>query len=268
MSGTNITFDEAGGCVILSQNEMWYVQGNPKITKVKKTRQQRQKNDNNFPIFKEFLKFTTDPFWVNFLEDAFKNIFPQRYRFDGTHLIYRYRKTFSVELKTASKIKFQEIKEFMWKSSSFESTLDSTNRKPEATPQVVEELTWKKIKISQKRIEQAIGGYVSKLKAEHNLSMDDFIILFIAIKSWISSGIFDKDAFICERGIIKEIKGMHFDPVERKLVISIDKKSKDVFVRSACNSSETPTSICQEQIYQKNNFSEYWKSYIKFLNSD
>lgn len=219
----SVTFDSSGGFAIFCKSGIRSIGGNVKIEdKTKKPRQRSQKSAVSYSKFEDMIKFTTDEYWINFLQNSSKGYFPRRYRFNGIHLMYKYRNTNdSIDITVGDLQTFTNLKKFLYDLSATESPLDSQRKNLEKTiPKENAEITWTKIKVSYQKVNLAIGGYISLLKQKYNLTQGDYEVLFTAIKNIIAATIItDKESFICSNGYLVDIKGITYNPLTKKFII-------------------------------------------------
>lgn len=224
----SVTFDNSGGFAIFCKSGIRSIGGSVKIEdKTKKPRQRSQKTSISYVTFEDMIKFTTDEFWITFLQNSAKGYFPRRYRFNGIHLMYKYRNTNdSIDITVGDLQTFQNLKKFLYDLSAIESPLDTQRKnleksiQKETTPDKENEIPWTKIKVSYQRVNLAIGGYISILKQKYNLTQGDYEVLFTAVKNIIAATIItDKDSFVCRNGYLVDIKGITYNPLTKKFEI-------------------------------------------------
>lgn len=271
-----ISFGLDGGFVIFSGNKPTVSGGSVEIeNKTKKSRRRNFKNSVDYQDFAQLKCFTKDTFWINFLEDATRGCFPNRYKFNGEKLVYKYQsKQKVVEIKPSTKETFEKLKQFLWETSCIESPIDSKNRSQNLLTRAeakAPEISWDDIRKSPNLINLAISSYAAQIKNNHNLTDADLKVLFYAVKSLISSGVFSKDNFRCENGKLVEIKGLEYDPKLKRLVLDNNyltpkevcygkNKPIDFTTNTLTNQS---TGSYESVETNKTNFISLWNSLVK-----
>lgn len=212
-------FGEKGGFIVLTEKgDIWSSGGNLTFP-IGKKNNYKKKRDDSYKIFGQLIKYAEeDEWWQDFLREAEKGVLPKKFSLSAKNLAFRGNEIELFPLEKVTKKAFLDLKTFLWKTSSIESPKDSEKRKI-FTPQIKsEELDFSKTKLSSKKIDAIICAFINDYKKLYNLTLDDYIAIFIKLKIFISSGFIDKKTVECENGKIKNIKGLRFDPVKRDLI--------------------------------------------------
>lgn len=264
-------FGGDGGFVIFSGKKTLNIGGQVTIKNVGSTvRRRNQREKKNIPIFLDLIKYTTDPWWISFLEQASQGRFPRHYSGNNTSIVYKYKKKTSlIELEVPNQETFDKIREFMWNTSNYESETDTFRRtskikKPEKTILSYSQI-WSKIKSSSKKLQIEIYSYLENIKNKYNLTIEDIRLLASNLKFIINSEILNENCFRGENGILKEIVGFIFDEKERKTILVPSGRPKGIsFSKNNSADLDTDTTDLEEDEGKDNfHFMDNWYKFVK-----
>lgn len=218
----NVSFGADGGIAIYSGNAISVLAGSAKLDDKPKGSKRRNQKSTHYVYFFELARFTSDPFWKDFLNNCGKGFFPKKYTYSDGTLMYK-NGTVSKQTKlieTPSFEAFTFMKEFLFNCSSLESSTDTQIRNSQINNGEIEEVSWSRIKMSPHKMNPIIGAYVARIKEKHQLNNYDFEVLFQSLKTMITANIFHKTAFVYSKGKLEDIKGLTFDDKARCFVVT------------------------------------------------
>ena len=233
---------------------------------VEKKKMTKNKNIKNV-IFDNMRKYTTDPFWDNFLAKASRNIFPPGFSFREDILFYSQKPKTNMELildETKLEISFVLFKKFMAERGII-SKLDKEHIRKEYGSDITEKYetfdTWKELGRSQQDV---LYKYKNYLREKYSLTKPEFLYLTSVINIGISSGILCDATINVKESKITEIENLVFDEQTRKFKIESDdikiKKSKNT---SVDNYVETSTTCNTTLVSKSNNISKLWDNFVE-----
>lgn len=245
----NVSFGADGGIAIYSGNVISVLAGSAKVDDKPKGSKRRNQKVTNHTYFFDLCRFTSDPFWKDFLNNCGKGFFPKKYTYSDGTLMYKNGTTFKqIKLMDVPSTEaFLAMKEFLFNSSSLESTLDTQLRNSQINNGEIEEISWSRIKMSPHKMNPIIGAYIAQIKDKYQLNNYDFEVLFQSLKTMIMANIFHKSAFIYSKGKLEDIKGLTFDEENRCFVVtkfmipkevSYGQYLSDTFTETRTNMSE------------------------------
>ena len=214
---------------ISSGNSRPWANGTPKKNVGKKTANRRRKKKILNPIFAECFKIATDPFWKDKFEKASYGKFPRGFSYNKGYLIYkRGAKNDSVAIPESPHEAYSVCVFFFHDAAKIYSDQDRKQIKEEEYQlQLLDQLkekTWAKTLKRQKEI--LVEIYVHELKDKYKLSVNATRKLEDLVNVGILFNHFNKDNIILEDGMIKEIKGLEFNPQTKSFIASEPLKPK------------------------------------------
>lgn len=203
-------FDD-GAITIFSSNKKPYNGGRKGTRKSKK--------EINNAIFSELSKYTQDNFWIDFLDNARKNNFPKNFKCSGSYFIYKCKMTdVKMVLDNASKDKFQELKDFLFKYAGIESPDDSVIRIKNTPLEKPVEYNFNKIKLSPSLLKISLSPYLQTYAKKYNFTLDDIIAFEGAIYNKICCNQIRDIDVVIKNNVIQHINGIRVDGEQRKII--------------------------------------------------
>lgn len=266
----NVSFGSDGGIAVYSGGNIPFLAGSAKLDDKPKGSKRRNQKATHHAYFFDLLRFTSDPFWKDFLNNCGKGFFPKKYTYSDGTLMYKNgttsKQTKLMEPATINAFLF--LKEFLFNCSSLESVLDTQLRNSQINNCELEDVSWSRIKMSPHKMNPIIGAYISKIKDKHQLNNYDFEVLFQSVKTMIMANIFHKSAFVYAKGTLEEIKGLSFDEKKRCFVVTKFIPPKEVCYGQYLSDTftETRTNMSEHSItgshVSKFNLESAWEHYL------